>query len=88
VLAAQGETECARRVLAFAADHPAIGATERDPDRARLAKLPSDAPLAWPGIELDELARRIVVERNVGYGPLVATLRRATAYNTSTLTSG
>jgi predicted ATPase/DNA-binding SARP family transcriptional activator len=77
VLAAQGESDCARRVLAFAADHPAIGATERDQVRVRLAKLPSDAAHAWPGLELDELVHRIVVERNVSYGPLVAALRRA-----------
>jgi predicted ATPase/DNA-binding SARP family transcriptional activator len=83
VLAAQGETECMRRVLAFAADHPAIGATERDQVRARLAKLPSDVPHAWPGLELDELVHRIVVERNVAYGPLIAALRRASTQPTA-----
>ena len=73
VLHAQGEAACARRVLAFAAAHPAINATERDDLLARLAKDP--APVApWPGIELGELAHRIVAERDLAHAPLIAAL--------------
>ncbi len=77
VLAAQGEPECARLVLTFAAAHPSTRAPDRDEFRARLAQwgaAPSAAP-AWPGLELDELVHRIVVESSIAHAPLIATLR-------------
>jgi predicted ATPase/DNA-binding SARP family transcriptional activator len=77
VLAAQGEVESARRVLAFAADHPSTSIPDRDEVRALLAALPPAARAlpAWPGIGLDELAGRIVVEGDVAYAPLIGLLR-------------
>jgi predicted ATPase/DNA-binding SARP family transcriptional activator/Tfp pilus assembly protein PilF len=79
ILHAQGEPECARSVLNFAADHPSSDAPERDEARVQLAQWHSGASTqsAWPGMELSELTRRIVVESNVAYAPLIATLRSA-----------
>jgi predicted ATPase len=77
VLAAQGEAACARRVFAFIAAHPSIGAPARTAALARLAELPAPAggDAAWPGIELEDLAMRVAVEGNAAYAPLVAALR-------------
>ncbi len=77
ILAAQGEPDCARRVLAFAAGHPAISVPDREAALARLAHLPAPAHVepAWPGLELDELVHRIVVERPVAHAPLLALMR-------------
>ena len=77
LLAAQGEVDSARRVLQFAADHPSTSAPERDEAHAILAELPpATRPLpGWPGIDLMELAGRIVVEADVAYGPLIGHLR-------------
>jgi len=79
ILEAQGETGCARRILAFGADHPAASALTRDDLRQRLAQRPGadDPPSAWPGIELDELIHRIVVESHIAHAPLIATLHGA-----------
>jgi predicted ATPase/DNA-binding SARP family transcriptional activator len=76
LLEAQGESGCARSVLEFAASHPAIGATERDELRARLARgKPQGPSRPWPGMELGELAQRIVAERELAHAPLIAALR-------------
>ncbi len=75
LLEAQGEPGCARRVLEFAAAHPAIGATERDELRARLARGAGQAARPWPGMELGELPQRIVAERDLAHAPLIAALR-------------
>jgi hypothetical protein len=79
ILVAQGERDCARRVLAFAAGHPSMVPQERDEARERLAKWGAvDAPEpAWPGIELGELIHRIVVETDAAHAPLIASIRRA-----------
>jgi tetratricopeptide (TPR) repeat protein len=81
ILEAQGEAECARRILSFAADHPSTSAPERAVIRARLADWPmdagADAKPVWPGLELDELVHRIVVESNLAHAPLIAALRGA-----------
>lgn len=79
ILAAQGEPECACRVLAFAADHPATSAPERDEIRAQLAQWRPEprAKLAWPRLELDELIHRIVVESQLAHAPLIDALRGA-----------
>ena len=81
VLAAQGEPECAYLVLAYVAGHPAMNAAERDEARARLAQWsrPAGAAPAWPGMELDELVHRIIVETGIAHAPLIATLRAALA---------
>ncbi|MBK7474200.1 MAG: tetratricopeptide repeat protein [Betaproteobacteria bacterium] len=77
ILLAQGETWCARRVLAYAAGHPSIAAPERDAIRVRLDDWPEapDLSPAWPGMTLDELVQRIVVESESAYGALIALLR-------------
>ena len=77
LLSAQGEVSCARRVLTYAADHPTASAPARDELRTRLAKLPASANVepVWPGLELDDLLHRIVVESNIAHAPLIATLR-------------
>ena len=79
ILAAQGEMECARLALAFAADHPSMTAQGRDEMRARLAQWQSaaSAESPWPALELDELVHRIVVESNIAHAPLIAALRGA-----------
>jgi predicted ATPase/DNA-binding SARP family transcriptional activator len=79
ILAAQGEIECARLVLAFAAKHPSMPAQGRDEKLARLAqwsRAASAGPI-WPGLELDELVNRVVVETDIAHTPLIATLRGA-----------
>ena len=76
MLAAHGATDCAHAVLGFALGHPGTGQLERDELRRALARLPaSGRQLGWPGLSLDELAHRIVVERDVAYAPLIASLR-------------
>jgi len=79
ILAAQGESECARLILAFAAGHPSIGAPERDAIHARLVQWSpaAGAESSWPVLQLDELVHRIVVESNIAHAPLIATLTRA-----------
>jgi hypothetical protein len=79
ILEAQGEVSCARRVLGFAAEHPATDKPERDEIRMRLDRMGATGStrLAWPGIELDELLDRIVVEEKLAHAPLIALLQRA-----------
>jgi predicted ATPase/DNA-binding SARP family transcriptional activator/Tfp pilus assembly protein PilF len=76
LLAAQGERACARHVLTFAAAHPAVSATERDYILERLSREPgSGAERPWPGMELLELAQRIVAERDLAHAPLISALK-------------
>ena len=78
-LQAQGEASCARRVLAYAAEHPTASGLVRDQIRRRLGSCRSQcsAESAWPELELDELLHRIVVESKIAHAPLIATLRDA-----------
>lgn len=77
LLEAQGHAGAARRVLAFAADEPSLSAPDRDELRAAWARRASAATLdpPWPGIGLDELLQRILVERELAHAPLIAALR-------------
>jgi len=79
IAAAQGDVDCARCVLVFAERDPAATVPLAAEIRAQLSRLPpcNGSPLAWPGMELDELVRRIQREAPVGYAPLVAALRGA-----------
>jgi tetratricopeptide (TPR) repeat protein len=79
ILAAQGAPDCGRAVMTFALEHPDTAATERDELRRVLARMPafSGSPLRWPGMTLDELAHRIVIEADVAHAPLIAALRGA-----------
>ena len=77
ILAAEGQIDVARAVLAFAAAHPSTSAPQREEIGAQLARLPAadaEAP-RWPSIELPELVDRIVVESGIGHRPLIAALR-------------
>lgn len=75
-LEAQGHAPVARRVLAFAAEEPSLSAPDRDELRAAWARRasPDTADPAWPGIGLDALLQRLVLERELGHGPLIADL--------------
>jgi predicted ATPase len=77
ILEAQGEAACARRVMAFGADHPSASEPIRDELRKKLAQRhgADDDASTWPGIQLDELVHRIVVESDISHAPLIATLR-------------
>jgi predicted ATPase/DNA-binding SARP family transcriptional activator len=79
LLAAQGESEGARMVLAFAAGHPLMHPGDRkrlaEKLAAERAKRGQEPP--WPGIELEELAHRIVVESHTAHRALIAGLRGA-----------
>ena len=79
ILAAQGQMDCARLVLSFATEHPAMPAQRLEEKRARLTQWPecAGAAPAWPGLELSELVNRIVVETEVAHAPLIAALRGA-----------
>ncbi len=76
ILEAQGELDCASRILSFAADHPLADASQRAEIRARLRRLrPATGAGPASGLALDELVRRIVVESSTAYKGLIATLR-------------
>jgi ATP/maltotriose-dependent transcriptional regulator MalT len=77
ILQAQGETSCARRVLAFAAEHPVANGQIRDQIGRQLSELPESATAASPlaTLEFDEVLHRIVVESSMAHAPLIATLR-------------
>ena len=79
ILAAQEDVSSARAVMSFAAEHPATAPIERDLLHQALARLPStdEAQTPWPGLSLEELAHRVVVESDIAHAPLIATLRRA-----------
>jgi hypothetical protein len=79
VLQAQGESECARRVLAFAVEQPAMQPLLRQSLRARLAEgqPPAAEPPPWPSLTLDELSHRLVAEAPLEHAPLIALLRSA-----------
>ena len=65
----------------YAAIHPTASGLARDQLRTRLADLPGSTDgedPVWPGLELDELLHRVVVESSIGYAPLIATMRGAT----------
>jgi predicted ATPase len=77
LLHGEGHTAAACRVMAFAADHPATSAPDRDEIRARLAgwvAAPQAAAPSWPALTLDELVRRIGAEGALGHAPLRALL--------------
>jgi tetratricopeptide (TPR) repeat protein len=78
LLAALGEPGCARSLLAFCAADPAIAAAERDLFRALLDEMPPGGRSAWPAIAIEELAHRIVIERDLAHAPLIAALRGRT----------
>lgn len=79
ILAAQDDVSSARAVMSFAAEHPATAPLERDELHRALARLPAtdEAQAPWPGLSLEELAHRVVVESDIAHAPLIAALRGA-----------
>ncbi len=77
LLAAQRDAECARGVLAFAAELPWASVPERDDINERLAQWAADARTvpSWPGLSFDELIHRIVIEAGIAHASLIAALR-------------
>lgn len=77
ILRAQGEDVCARQVMLFAAGHPTADLGTSREIQGRLGAWPAStaAVPAWAvGMDLDELAQRIVAESSVAYAPLIAAL--------------
>ena len=80
ILAAQGEPQVARAVLEFCLAQPTLPAPERDGMRAMLQSLPPATPSPqWPGIAVEDLLNRAVVEAGAAYAPLISELRGARA---------
>ena len=77
LLATQGETRAAARVLRFVGTQPALSAPDRDAVQRQLAALGEAVEKAgsWPGPGLDELVHRIVLESPIAHAPLIAALR-------------
>jgi hypothetical protein len=77
LLRARGEGESGRALLASIAEAPEVPESDRVQMRALLAKWPSLSGGLAPAIDIDpaELARRVVVESDVGHAPLIAALR-------------
>lgn len=80
LLEAQGHPDAARRVLAFAANEASLSAPDRDELRAAWARSASPATVdpPAPGMTLEELLQRIVIERDLAYAPLIAAWHNAT----------
>ena len=79
LVAAEGEVACAHAAIAFVAEHPDASAAlrrEAGERRARLPDPPGPVP-AWPGLDLDEVVRRIAGEAPLAHAPLIAALRGA-----------
>ncbi|MBL8346526.1 MAG: tetratricopeptide repeat protein [Rubrivivax sp.] len=79
LLAATGEMLCARRLLRFVVEHPSMALPDSQGLRKRLDEWSAGAAAlpAWPGLALDELVHRIVVETPVAHASLIALLRGA-----------
>jgi tetratricopeptide (TPR) repeat protein len=79
ILVAQGESACARAVTTFVLSHPLATAATRKDALARLsnAELDAEPALEWPGIDIDDLIGRVVLEAGQAYAPLIAALRGA-----------
>ena len=76
LLAIEGEIGPAHAVAAFIGQHPSTDAPEREQLQAALASWPAPDPLPpWPGLTLDELLHRIVMETDSAHRPLIALLR-------------
>jgi predicted ATPase/DNA-binding SARP family transcriptional activator len=84
LLDAQDEPASARRVLAFAVDHPSITPADRDELRAEWARRAAQAQPdpAWPGMALDELLRRIANEAETVHAGLLGALQASTTAHT------
>jgi hypothetical protein len=79
ILEAQGEPECARRVLAFLVALPDVQSRLRDvlQDRLDAWQPVAPGPTPWPPLTLDELLHRGAVEAPLAHRPLIAMVRGA-----------
>jgi hypothetical protein len=76
LLAAQGEVDCACRVLPFASNHPSTNAPEKEEYRARLVQWGARDENDLPNeLDFDDLVHRIASEAEVDYAPLIGALR-------------
>jgi tetratricopeptide (TPR) repeat protein len=73
LLLAQGEDEAGRAVMSFCCAQPDIPAGDRDEMRAKLRGSTRPA-LPWPGLTVDQLAHRVVLEHESAYAPFIAAL--------------
>jgi hypothetical protein len=74
LLAAQGQTRAAARVLRFVGLQPGLSAPDREAVQRQLAALPEPNEDSWPALGLDELVHRIVLETPIAHAPLIALL--------------
>jgi predicted ATPase/DNA-binding SARP family transcriptional activator len=74
LLFAHGEAAGARSLLAFAIDHPITNGPDRNELRSQLEQWGEQPQATWPGLGLDELMHRIVVEAELAHAPLRALL--------------
>jgi len=78
ILVAERDVGSARQLLRYAARVPQADPGQVRELEARLAALPAtEDECPWPGIELAELAQRIVAEKDLAHAPLLALLRGA-----------
>ena len=75
LLHARGESSGARALLAFAIDDPMTNEPDRNEVKAQLGKWGEQPRTPWPGLRLDELMHRIVVEAELAHAPLRTLLR-------------
>ena len=79
LLAAQGESDAAARVMALVLQRPELVGAEREEAVLQLQSWGAYAAPTegWTGPSLDEIARRIVAEAGQSYTPLISELRAA-----------
>jgi ATP/maltotriose-dependent transcriptional regulator MalT len=75
LLHARGESSGARALLAFVIDDPMTNEPDRNELKAQLGRWGQQPRTPWPGLRLDELMHRIVVEAELAHAPLRALLR-------------
>jgi len=65
-------------VLRFVSAQPGLPAPDRDAVQRQLAALrePDEPDDSWPGLGLDELVHRIVLETPIAHAPLISALAR------------
>ncbi len=75
LLHARGESFGARALLAFVIDDPLTNEPDRNEVKAQLVQWGEQPRTPWPGLRLDELMHRIVVEADLAHAPLRTLLR-------------
>lgn len=75
LLRARGESFGARALLAFVIDDPMTNGPDRNEVKAQLGQWGEQPRAPWPGLRLDELMHRIVIEAELAHAPLRTLLR-------------